>query len=172
MNIIIATINHEHFLDQSDRIRFEKDVKKRGINRVFYISKAHKLIELLEERKDEENILISNFPPNSSYNNDKVYDTYEDENFIYRSLPADSYLMTFEYYNNIGSKYGLTGVNFITGAPKSIVSLDCLNEIVSCVHVNAFYRSDYFKSNIPSSISIYRYMIQSVKDLMASQPIE
>lgn len=171
MNIIIATINHEHFLDQSDRIRFEKEVKKLGINRVFYISKAHKLIELLEERKDEKNMLISNFPPNSSYNNDRVYDTHEDENFIYRSLPADSYSMTSEHYNNIGSDYGLAGIYFITGAPKSMVSLNDIKELVNCALVNINYNEDDFKPDFPSNIYKYRYMIKCVKDLMASQAI-
>jgi hypothetical protein len=130
----------------------------------------HKLFELLEERKEEMNILFTNFPPNSSYKTERVYNTNEDENYIYKSLPADSYSMTSEHYKNIGSKYSLIGISIITGAPKSMMPFDSLNEMLNCDSVDVFYRSDSFKTNIPSRISIYRYMLQSVKDLMASQP--
>jgi hypothetical protein len=51
-----------------------------------------------------------------------------------------------------------------------MMPFDSLNETLNGDSVDVFYRSDSLKSTIPSSIASYRYMLQFVKDLMASQP--
>jgi hypothetical protein len=128
-----------------------------GTKNLFYVTTAERLTETLEENKDQEFLLFTNFPPDSSYpDSGKPILTYDDGEYIRKGWEADAYSRTTVLFNDIFNKYKFKAVHFITGAPVSKADDKMLKSLSPEIYVTVTRKNNWVH---PDLIYEHLYMI-------------
>ena len=155
MNLIISTINSEPIQDPYRKKNIEYQASKLGIKSIIYVSKAEQLQEFANCNVDY--ILISNFPPNSSYAI-KSKGTSNNGSWI-----ADSYQRSSDLFRELSQSKNLKRIHFISGAPQSMISLEMLKEITNDKAVDLKPKRELMDHNISYHDLLERHILYLLK---------
>jgi len=116
MKVIIAEINHPAGWPVEQRLKFVEVFLNEGLAPPVYAFSCGDLQSALEKDPDTPVLLFSNFPPNSSYRDER------NENFSTTNWLADSYSRTATFFEDICKKYNFVSIQLVTGAPEKVLS--------------------------------------------------
>ena len=161
MIIINARINSEPVFDGVEAAKFTSICNVLNISQPIEVFDTTQLTKVLENNKDKKCLLFSNFPPNSSYPNSSSYKgSFRQTN----EWVANSYSNTKAFFEELNTKYSLSAVHFISGAPRDMVTIDLLQSIFSNTLVTLKRNDDFVCSKVGYGLSYTHYFAGKIKD--------
>lgn len=153
MILILAQINGVVRLDEKQTEDIRKFCDRKGINKLIKVTTAQTFIKVIEEFQNEEVIMFSNYPPNSSYPENR-------KTMGENGWKADSYSQSAELFKLIMDGKNFKSIDIITGAPFDVLSDEEVKATFSNNTVSITRLRDWDASNVPHHIQ-YKNLIQN-----------
>lgn len=151
MIIIIANFNRLSVIEKIGVVDLNNECLELNIKEPIYVYSLEKLLEELEDNRDEGVLLFSNFPPNNSYSDNR--------------LPQDiSYSRSSKLFKDLNSKYKFKAMHFITGASEDKVNDELLQSLFPSIPVTITGRHSLMKDGNGYPSSYFQYIIKKIKD--------
>ncbi|MFN3555645.1 MAG: hypothetical protein ACK4VN_06760 [Bacteroidales bacterium] len=150
MDIIHAHINGSPLAGIPDRLKLIEYCHSFGLQPPVYISSAGTLENLLQADPQKPVLLITNFPPNSSYpDNRRVGNSYRWE--------ADSYSRSLLLFESWSHRYRFKGICIITGAPVSVLADEQILSVLPGIPVHIMRKKKWLHDSVdyPKVYTLY-----------------
>lgn len=156
MLVIIANLNATLSITESQ----VRDIQKKNpnIKQIRLINRVIDFEELIRST-DSPTVLISNFPPNSSYPDSetpiqrKIQGDYVSESYI-----ADSYIKSSLLFEEVNAQPLVKAVHIITGAPLDMVNLKTLQQVLPDKTITFQNKSEWMDETKNYYVLYLRYL--------------
>ena len=144
MKVILANINGAPELEVRHSIKLKKTCEALGLEHPIHANSAEELIDILSEHKEEDLLLFSNFPPNSSYpDSGKSINLVDEGDYISRSWEADYYSISQSLFVALEKRHKFKAIHFITGAPSFILEDKHIRSLFPRTHLTIIRKKDW-----------------------------
>ena len=166
MIILIANINGSVGLEEVESASLNSEIKNLGLELPKKVFSEKDLLNMLEDKKDNECILFTNFPPDSSYpGSGKQIKITDKGDYYNRSWDADSYEISHALFRKIVGNYNLKAIHFLTGAPESMISDKMLTYFSSSETVVTVTRRKELMAKVSEYPRLYKqFVLEKVKE--------
>jgi len=149
MIVINAYINGHPTLSSKGNAEIREFCKTVDIDPPVNVFQVGKLIEILQENRNQKVLLFSNFPPDSSYpGSGEKKRTKKEQGQDYESWNADSYSRSKSLFEAWTGKYNFKTIHFITGAPQEELSDEMLKSLSAIIPITVTRKRDWIHSTI------------------------
>ena len=156
MIIIYAYINARFTYEVPGRMKLAEFCIQNGFHAPFFINTTEGMELLLEQNRDETILLFSNFPPNSSYpeNRRKNPD---------KSWEADSYERTGRHFSEWTTRYRFAAIHIVTGAPESVLSDESIKGYLPDQKITVIRKGKWAQEGVDYENVFTSYMIETIR---------
>jgi len=161
MILILVQINGSIKIDESQFDKLKIYCQKKGVTRFRRVTTAQTLRKVMQENTHEEIVLVSNFPPNSSYPENGQSCRQNSDGISY--WPADSYSQSTELYCSIFKLNKFRSINFVTGASIYAINDEYLIELNRDIKATVSRLRTWNKRDIPHKFLYARLIKESIQ---------
>ena len=165
MVVINAEINQFSFFSRSIAANLKELCETLDIPEPVSVNTVEALAEKLEEHRDHDILLFSNFPPDSSYpDGKKTGNSFRNDECGYQSWQEDTYARSISLFKYLGMEYKFKAIHFITGAPEKLVSDEMLRSFSGHFPVTVARKKDWLHRVLSYEQLFILFMLDKIKE--------
>ena len=163
MIVINACINQISGLRRVEAEKFRKELKTMQIEKYVDVHTIPKFLEALENYKDQEILLFSNFSPNYFFTKNSI-DVNDYQEKTLPDWPVNEYAFSAGLYHRICREYPLLGIHFITAANSLMVPNSLFLSITGNVSTTIKRKQDWTKPGMIYQAFLKQYLLKKIRE--------
>jgi hypothetical protein len=161
MTIIISELNSSSSLSLRSRTNLTESCRLYQIEPPIYTYSPEELTKILEENKDGKILLFSNFPPDSSFKNNKI---------AVESWEVDSYSQSMSLFKEWINKYSFKGIHIITGAPREKLGDREIKSLDHNIDLTITRKKNWVHPTLDYDKLFLTFIIEKIREIVFKDP--